>query len=290
MSVKDRVTGLVELTRPVNAVAAGFLTFIGAFVAVGADVTVVSAGIESPAVRTLAAGVTTVLATGGGNAINDYFDRDIDRINAPDRPIPRGAVSARGTLAFSVLLFALAAAFALLLPALAIGIAVFNLLALVAYTEWFKGTPGFGNLLVAYLGGSTFLFGGAAVGDAAASATLFLLAALSTVSREVIKDVEDIAGDREEGLRTLPIAVGERRALLLASTALVAAVLASPVPYLRETLGIAYLIAVLPADALMLYAAYEGYSDPTASQTHLKYGMFLAAAAFIVGRVAVLVA
>ncbi|WP_439026133.1 geranylgeranylglycerol-phosphate geranylgeranyltransferase [Haloarchaeobius sp. DT45] len=288
MSLHDRVTGLVELTRPVNAVVAGVLTFIGAFVAVGGEVTTVTGGVTSPAVRTVAAALTTILAAGAGNVINDYFDRDIDRINAPDRPIPRGAVSARGALVFSVVLFALAAAFALVLPALAIGIAVFNLLALVAYTEWFKGTPGLGNLLVAYLGGSTFLFGGAAVGNAAAAATLCALAALSTVSREVIKDVEDIAGDREEGLRTLPIAVGERRALVLASCALVVAVLASPVPYLRETFGIAYLVAVIPADVLMLYAAYEGFTDPTASQNHLKYGMFLAAAAFIVGRVAVL--
>ncbi len=284
----DRVSGLVELTRPVNAVVAGVLTFIGAFVAVGGDVTTTAGGLTAPAVRTAAAAVTTVLAAGGGNVINDYFDRDIDRINAPDRPIPRGAVSPRGALVFSVVLFGVAAAFALVLPPLAIGIAVFNLVALWVYTEWFKGTPGFGNLLVAYLGGSTFLFGGAAVGNPAASATLFALAALSTVSREIIKDVEDIEGDREEGLRTLPLAIGERRALVLATGALVVAVLASPIPFLRETLGVAYLVAVAPADALMLYAAYESFSDPTASQNHLKYGMFVAAAAFIVGRVAVL--
>ncbi|WP_267639260.1 geranylgeranylglycerol-phosphate geranylgeranyltransferase [Haloarchaeobius amylolyticus] len=288
MSVHDRVSGLVELTRPVNAVVAGVLTFIGAFVAVGGDVTTTAGGLTAPAVRTAAAAVTTVLAAGGGNVINDYFDRDIDRINAPDRPIPRGAVSPRGALVFSVVLFGVAAAFALVLPPLAIGIAVFNLVALWVYTEWFKGTPGFGNLLVAYLGGSTFLFGGAAVGNPAASATLFALAALSTVSREIIKDVEDIEGDREEGLRTLPLAIGERRALVLATGALVVAVLASPIPFLRETLGVAYLVAVAPADALMLYAAYESFSDPTASQNHLKYGMFVAAAAFIVGRVAVL--
>jgi len=111
--------------------------------------------------------------------------------------------------------------------------------------------------------------------------------ALSTLSREIIKDVEDIAGDREEGLRTLPVAIGERRSLFVAAGALALAVLASPVPYFTGTFGVVYLVAVLPADAVMTFAAYEGFSDPTASQSRLKYGMFLAAGAFIVGRAVV---
>ncbi|MFC6836298.1 geranylgeranylglycerol-phosphate geranylgeranyltransferase [Halomarina ordinaria] len=268
--------GLVELTRPVNAVAAGVLTLIGAYVAGGV--------VDAP-LAAAAAGIATVLAVGAGNAINDYFDAVIDRINAPGRPIPRGAVTERGALWFSVVLFALAVAFALTLPLLALGIAAFNLLALVAYTELFKGLPGVGNAVVAYLGGSTFLFGGAAVdGQLTTVVTLAALAALSTFTREVVKDVEDLAGDREEGLNTLPIAIGERRALLVGVACLAVAVLASPVPYVTGTLGLAYLALVVPADLVMLAAAVEGFSDPTAGQTHLKYGMFLAAAAFVVGR------
>lgn len=276
MNAGKRVRGLIELTRPVNAVAAGALTVIGAFVAVGASV---------PAIPTAAAVAATIAATAAGNAVNDYFDREIDAINEPGRPIPRGAVSPRGALAFSGSLFVVAAAAALLLPPLAIGIAAVNLVALVVYTEWLKGLPGVGNFVVAVLGGSTFLFGGAAVGRPLPTVVLFLLAALSTLTREIIKDVEDVAGDREEGLHTLPIAVGERRALYVASAALAVALLASPIPYLRGTFGAAYLVVVAPADAVMLYATAESFADPTAGQSHVKYGMFLAAAAFIVGRV-----
>jgi geranylgeranylglycerol-phosphate geranylgeranyltransferase len=150
-----------------------------------------------------------------------------------------------------------------------------------------------GNGLVAYLGGSTFLFGTAAVWPVdttvlASVVVLFLLAALSTLAREIVKDVEDVAGDREEGLNTLPIAVGERRALVLAAVLLVVAAVASPVPYLLGTFGVAYLVVVVPADLVMLYAGYEGFGDPTAGQSHLKYGMFLAAIAFVVGRAATL--
>ncbi|NHN40041.1 geranylgeranylglycerol-phosphate geranylgeranyltransferase [Halorubellus sp. JP-L1] len=275
-SVGATVRGLVEMTRPSNSVAAGVLTFVGAFVA---------GGVGSAPVATAAAVAATVFATAAGMAINDYFDRDIDAVNRPTRPIPRGAVSARGALAWSGVLFAGAVACALALPVLALAIAVMNLLALVAYTEWFKGLPGVGNVVVAYLGGSTFLFGGAAVGAPLAPAVLFVLAALSTASREVIKDVEDVAGDREEGLNTLPIAIGERRALHVASAALVVAVIASPLPYVFGTFGLAYLVVVVPAVAVMLYAAYESYGDASAGQAHLKYAQFAAVVAFLAGRI-----
>jgi len=114
--------------------------------------------------------------------------------------------------------------------------------------------------------GSTFLFGGAAVGRPEAVVVLALLAGLSTFAREVIKDVEDVVGDREEGLHTLPVAIGERRSLWVATGSLVVAV-----------------------DAVMLYACYEAFTDPTAAQQRFKYGTFLAAVAFVVGRAALLI-
>jgi len=276
----DQPRGLLELTRPGNAVAAGALTFIGAFVA---------GGLAAPLPMAYAV-VATVLATGGGNAINDYFDRDIDAINQPDRPIPRGAVSPRRALVFSVLLFVTAVALTVLLPLLAIVIALLNLVALVAYTEVFKGLPGVGNALVAYLTGSTFLYGGAAVlGDLRPVLALFALAASATMAREIVKDVEDVAGDREEGLRTLPIVLGERRSLAIAAVFVTAAVVASPVPFLRGTFGLPYLVVLAPAVAGMAAAMYRSVDAPATGQSWLKLSMFAAAFAFVAGRAAVVV-
>ncbi len=228
MTVGETGRGLLELTRPVNVIAASVLTFIGSFVA---------GGVTGEPTGVAAAVGATALAVGAGNAINDYFDREIDRINQPERAIPRGAVSPRGALAFSIVLFVSAVGLALTLPPLAIAIAAVNLLALIAYTEIFKGLPGLGNALVAYLVGSTFLFGAAAIDEAeiGPAVVLFVLAAIATLTREIIKDVEDIEGDREEGLHTLPIAIGERRALAVAAVLLVLAVVASPMPFLRGT-------------------------------------------------------
>jgi geranylgeranylglycerol-phosphate geranylgeranyltransferase len=275
----SQLRGAIELIRPGNAVAAGVLTFIGAFVA---------SGLEAPMMAGIAV-LATVLATGGGNAINDYFDREIDAINQPDRPIPRGAVAPPTALGFSAALFAAAIVLTLLLPIEAIAIAVVNLLALIAYTEIFKGLPGVGNALVAYLTGSTFLYGGAAVGgDLATILLLFVLAAAATMAREIVKDIEDIQGDREAGLNTLPIAIGARNALVVAATFVGLAILVSPVPYLSGTFGIAYLIGLVPAIIGLAVGTYRAIDEPTAGQTWLKGSMFLATVAFIAGRVAIL--
>ncbi|QLG62071.1 geranylgeranylglycerol-phosphate geranylgeranyltransferase [Halorarum salinum] len=272
-----RGSGLLELTRPGNAVAAGALTFIGAYVGGGL----------LPIPLTLAV-AATILAVAAGNAANDYFDRDIDRVNRPDRPIPSGRVSPREALVFAAALFAGAVLAAATLPPLALAIAVVNLLALVAYTELFKGLPGVGNAVVAYLTGSTFLFGAAAVGALGPDVwVLFGLAAVATFARELVKDVEDVAGDREEGLSTLPIVAGERATLAVAVAAMTVGVAASALPYARGTFGGAYAALVVPADAVMLGATAWGFRNPAAAQRWLKRGTFLAAAAFVAGRYAV---
>lgn len=277
MATQERLRAYLELTRPFNAVAAGGLTGIGAFVG----------GASTKGFPAVAAAVgATVFATAAGNAVNDYFDREIDAINDPERPIPRGAVQPSHALVISLVFFGGAIGLAITLPPLALAIAVINLIALLAYTELFKGRPGAGNALVAYLVGSTFLFGGAAVGGVNPTVTLFLLAALSTLSREIIKDVEDVTGDRAEGLNTLPVVVGRTRATRIAVALLILAVVASPVPYLLSLFGIAYLLVVIPADGLMLWAAVRSFADPAQGHRTLKYGMVIAAMAFVVGRLA----
>lgn len=273
MDAPDRLRGAIALTRPGNAIAAGALTFVGTLVA--GDPFSAAAG---------AAVAATVLATGAGMGINDYFDREIDAINRPERPIPSGALSPRAAVVESALLFAAAVALALVLPVLAIAIALVNLVALVTYTKLFKGRPGVGNALVAFLGGSTFLFGGAAVGNVEATLVLFLLAAFATLGREIVKDVEDMRGDRAEGLHTLPIAIGRPWALRLAGIALGIAVVASPLPYLAGTFGWAYLLVVVPAIAVMLVGLALSPRDPGRGQRLIKVGMYLAIGAFVAGR------
>ena len=83
-------------------------------------------------------------------------------------------------LGFGIVLFTVAGVFAFLGLTLATTIAMVNLVAFVTDVEFFKGLAEMDNLLVSYLGGSTFLF---------------LPTALSTLSIEVIEDIENLTGD-----------------------------------------------------------------------------------------------
>lgn len=279
-SRNNHLHGVIAITRPGNAIAAGGMTFIGAFVVRGFGVLD-----EASRIAIVTAILVTVLAVSAGNSINDYFDREIDRINNPNRPIPSETVTPQKALWLSAVLFAVAFVLALTLPLLAGAIAIVNLVLLVAYSKIFKAFPGIGNLAIAYLSGSTFVIGGAAVGQVnGVILTFFVLAALSTVAREIIKDIEDIQGDREKGLQTLPIAIGERRAKIIAVIAVGILLVASPIPYSTGKLGWPYLIIITVADMVIGYGAYRSLNDPHSGQQTLKIGMYVTAGAFILGR------
>ncbi|MGC9514071.1 geranylgeranylglycerol-phosphate geranylgeranyltransferase [Methanocrinis sp.] len=263
----------LEIMRPGNCLMASLAALIGLLVAdSGPD----------PLTAVLAA-LAVFAVTGAGNAVNDYFDRDIDAVNRPGRPIPSNRISPDLALAWSIFLFVLGCLAALFVNPIAFAIAVFNSILLYLYARDLKVTPLAGNLAVGYLTGSTFLFGGAAGGDVGITVFLFLLAFLATLAREIEKDIEDLAGDMASGARTLPIVVGEKRSSLLAAGFVVAAIGLS---YLAP-LGRAYMVAVTVADLLFLAALVSIIrGEAPRAQKMLKAGMAAALAAFMVAALA----
>jgi len=223
---------------------------------------------------------TVFLITGAGNAINDYYDREIDAINRPERPIPSGRVSARKAFNYSMALFVVGCLFAGLVNQICLAVAAFNSVLLFLYARNLKAMPLAGNITVAFLTGSTFLFGGAASGAAGllANKIPFLLSFLVSMSREIAKDIEDMAGDRQGGARTLPILAGERAAAALAAAFALAAVgLGFLAPF-----GRAYLAIVAVADLFFLLSVQKiARGDATGSQKALKKGMAVALMAFL---------
>jgi len=224
--------------------------------------------------------LTVFLITGGGNAVNDYYDREIDGVNRPKRPIPSGRMSARAAFYYSLALFAVGCICAGLVNQICLAVAAFNSMLLFLYARNLKATPLAGNICVAFLTGSTFLFGGAAAGGAGLQANQvpFLLSFLVSMSREIAKDIEDMAGDRAGGARTLPILAGERGSAALAATfALAAVVLGFFAPF-----GRVYLVIVVVADLFFMLSVLKiARGDATGSQKALKKGMAVALAAFL---------
>lgn len=227
-----------------------------------------------------------MLGTGAGNAVNDYYDAEIDAVNNPERPIPSGRLSRRGAALLAAAFFAAALVpTVVFLPPLAIVIGVVNLVLLVGYSSHLKRTPLLGNVAVAYLTGSAFLFGGAAVEGVEFTFVLFALAALTNLGREIVKDIEDMEGDAAEGARTLPVIWGERRALAVASAAVAVGVVLSPLPYfVFEEFGVAYIVAVAAADIVFVEGTRRSWKMPSEGQKLLKAAMVVALVAFVLGR------
>ena len=211
--------------------------------------------------RILLASLVVFLICGFGNVINDIYDVDIDRINKPHRPLPSGRVSLKGAKVLAWIL-AISGLLLSLFNWICFVIALLNTFILYLYARLFKRDKRIGNLLVAYLTGSVFLFGGASVGNILITFILFLCALLTTWAREVVKDFEDMEGDRERGVISLPIKYG-KRALYLALGLLILAVILSPLPYLMGIFSYLYLLGIALCDVLLLHSIVKLLRNPT---------------------------
>jgi geranylgeranylglycerol-phosphate geranylgeranyltransferase len=272
--------GFLRLSRPANCVMSAVGVAIGGIVAVG------PAAWGTYAEPLAFAAVAAALFTAGGNALNDLFDRETDRINHPDRPLVTGALTPSAARAFALAVFLLAAVLGALASLLALGVVVLNAALMYAYEARLKKRGASGNVVIAYLVASLFVFAGVAVyrGDLAPlvrTGLLGLLAFLTTVGREVTKDIEDMAGDVDR--HTLPQRIGAKAAGRVAAAALVAGVALSAVPWALGVLQVAYAVVVLPADGMFIYAALHSAANPAQSQRVTKYAMVVALAAFLAG-------
>jgi geranylgeranylglycerol-phosphate geranylgeranyltransferase len=248
----DTLRGHLGLLRPLN-VGIVFLTIAAAAILAGAS--------SENWLTILGASLAGALIAGGANAINDYFDLEIDRINKPNRPLPRGAATRQG----AVWLWGVTSGIGLLLSASAgtgtLAIALFWVISLYLYSKTFKRTVLAGNIMVGVITGLAFVYGGVAVGHAERSFFPALFAFLINVARELVKDVEDLEGDAKARAWTLPVTYGVRPALVLASLTIFLLVVATFLPYSSGVYSSNYLALVIVVDAALLYVIVSMWKD-----------------------------
>lgn len=276
-----RFAGFFAITRPLNAFVAGLAAVVGYLIATG---TVIP--------QTFLLFAIVALITAAGNVINDFFDVKIDSVNRPDRPIPSGAVTRIAARGFALTLFLAGILVSFFTNPLCILIAIINSLILVAYAGILKRTPLLGNITVSYLSSSIFLIGGALDGwdGLVRIIPIAVITFFAMLSRELVKDAEDVEGDMAGGADTVPLRIGIRKTsqLALISTLLAAAV--SLLPYFWW--GIGYLAGILIVDSIIIIAVLRSLkcTDPacmkaSGASTLLKAGMFLSLLVFVVSAV-----
>jgi geranylgeranylglycerol-phosphate geranylgeranyltransferase len=247
------IKGYIVLTRPVN-LAIAFLSIL-----MGGAVT----GTVQPLVKLLLACFSATFITAGANAVNDAFDVDIDRINKPNRPLPSGMVGLKAAHRFSILCFVTGVTLGAFIHIPGLIIAFLTSILLYFYSYRLKRTVVWGNLTVALVSGMAFVYGGLAVGRVREAAVVGTFAFLFHLAREMIKDAEDVEGDRALGLRTLPIVYGIKTTLAWAAVVMAVLMVATLVPYATGFFGKAYLVTVLfGVDAFLLFAIISMFSNP----------------------------
>jgi geranylgeranylglycerol-phosphate geranylgeranyltransferase len=99
--------------------------------------------------------------------------------------------------------------------------------------------------------GMAFVYGAVVVGNFVKALVPAIFAFLANVAREVIKDIEDVEGDKKEGAVTLPVRYGERPALWITTATIVLLILATLAAFQLGFYTVVYLSIVLVVDALL---------------------------------------
>jgi geranylgeranylglycerol-phosphate geranylgeranyltransferase len=266
----------LEILRPGNAIMAVIAIFLMAVIS------------GKFTLEALMAAVVVFVVTGAGNSINDYFDHKIDAINKPERPIPSGRISLKSALIYSISLFVLGTILAFLINFLLGIIALLSSILMVFYARDLKTKCLIGNLSISFLTGLCFVFGGIAVNEILVSIYLGFFAFLMTMAREIVKDMEDVEGDKLEGAATLPILHGMRISSILAAIFMILASVGSPLLYFMGIFSIFYLPVLCLAIVIFLYCAMSILKDQSSENAgkvskRIKLGMAITFVAFAVG-------
>ena len=266
---------ILEIIRPINSIMAAFGAFVGYSI---------SSGVLEINFIVIAAMLAAFCVSSGGMVVNDYFDRDLDKMLKPHRPIPSGRVHPGEALMIAFFLFLLGNAFASLINASALVIAAGFSLFLIYYSKMLKQHKFVGNWVVASATGFTIIFGATAF-ELSATILVFAAAALlSNVSREIGKDFEDLENDI--GFKkSLPMILPKRTVMILVSILLFFSMMLVYVPYTFYGFGNIYFLGLVTfANVLFLISLATMYLEKfyIFSATS-KLAMAIALFGFLVG-------
>ena len=166
--------------------------------------------------------VATIASAAAGNVVNDIEGQAADAVNKPERRVVGTIISVRAAWVLYFALLAISIGSAWMVDAAFFLFTLAANLLLFFYSSDLKGMPPAGNLLVALLTASVVFVSRKGLEDASVLpfSEFAALAFLLNLSREWVKDVDDMEGDEQAGMRSMAVAYGARNTLKLAALAL----------------------------------------------------------------------
>ena len=263
----------------------GFAVIVGAAIASSSYGT-----LAEHSIQLLLGFLTGFFLTAASMVFNDIVDVEIDRINAPHRPLPSGRMSFSCAWTLFAVFSTLGLLLSLLIGIVPFAIALTSLLVAVAYNVRGKRTGLLGNMMVSYTVAIPMLFGGSIIGEISGRLLVFyMIIFLANTGREITKGIVDAIGDRARNILTLSVRYGGYKAALAALAFYTSAVALSVVPVLMNWAGTLYAMLVSIVDAGILYYALVLVRDPSPQTAFLVkekvlYLMLLGLIAFLLAQ------
>tara|TARA_B100001559_G_scaffold294749_1_gene276661 strand:- start:498 stop:1400 length:903 start_codon:yes stop_codon:yes gene_type:complete len=236
------------------------------------------------------------------NALNDILDVEIDKLNQPNRPLPRGDISLNNAKFLTAILmcfslFCLVYAgyisssiedgFENWAPSILIWLlAIFLLTNYESSSNYSlklkdRGLPG--NFAISLSVGMVILFGAAGVFEPTEPRvlSLFFIGISYNLAREIVKDIEDMEGD--EGRNTLAMRIGVEKARVLAWMILLLTMVSILAPFALEIFPASHLLLIIPGlMTIFLVKRKLAYAEDRNAQKLIKKSLQLTLLGFIV--------
>ena len=231
------IKGFVRLMRFELPFSAGICTVMGQLLAKG----------EFSSFSVTVSGFLSIfLISASILVLNDCFDVETDKINAPHRPIPSNLVTTIQAFIFSISLLSAGIILSWLIGLIPMLISIGLVIVGFLYNRYFKKSGLPGNMMVSFSVGMTFIYGGATIGLPFNKFVLFfgLIAALIDLGEEVAADSMDIHGDLLINSKSIAIKYGRQRVVQISRSIFLTVILLTVIPFILNWFPFIYLLPI----------------------------------------------
>jgi geranylgeranylglycerol-phosphate geranylgeranyltransferase len=281
-----KIIGLFRLIRPINCIMMGLATLIGELITYFTLL---------PFEPSFFGFLTAFTLIGASMTINDYWDRAIDAINMPERPIPSGLVSEKEALFLALVLSIIGLSSALITNLACFIVAIISLSISIFYNVKGKQMGLLGNFMVSACIAVPLLYGGFIyqgwdVPLNRLGLLLFfdLMIFCANTGREIIKGIVDVEGDRIRNIKTIAIRYSPRIACFTGTLFFFSAIILSIFPWIYGMVSWIYLPIVSISDggfivsSIMLWKDYSK-DNVVKVKNMILIWMFIGLVAFAMG-------
>jgi geranylgeranylglycerol-phosphate geranylgeranyltransferase len=281
MNLTNKILSYLKITRPINVL----ITFFVVVVAI-----LISQKEQTDLYTILLASIAASLVAAAGNIVNDIYDLESDKISHPKRPLVLSEISKKEARYLYIILSFISIFIAASLKPILLVIVITSTILLLIYSAYLKKLSLVGNITVAFLTWLAFIYGGYVTGNPGAAIVPAGFAFLINLIREIVKDIQDVEGDKKAGESTFPIKYGFQKSKFLIVISAIILILYTFYPFMTQLYKIEYFIVVMvfvnPLLVLTLKILYDSKNENNLSvvSNMLKLNMVLGLIAIYLGK------